>query len=114
MNNKLLETIKNNNEELKIVWANWFFKMDSQGITMYREPRPVDIHKIEENLKSHLQKSRIKELEALIKILEKEKRNTNGHYSSVISYSTDTGYNLALGNIIKILKETKEAIEKLN
>lgn len=99
MSNKLLEQIKKkNNEEFDDFMLNEYGKWK--------------ISRIE--AKSYLTQSGIKEIKALIDILGKKKRNTSGRYHNMISYSTDIGYNLALDDIIKILKETKEELEKLN
>ena len=113
MNNKLLTIIKKNNEEFDKkfifdeVWSN--NQLEGQRVSVSKSIKQ-DIA----GIKNYLIQSRISEIDALIDILKKKEKTWGGYNGEeIVDDKQSLKYNEALDDIIKILKETKEELEKL-
>jgi hypothetical protein len=130
--NKLLQTIKENNErfaekykdEFNYNWLEWIKMTDIKTGVNFNSFRDGIRSSTEYKLKSHITQSRIKELEALVGMLKNKKQTEFEHYHDEIEWQeknrgTDsqlynTGYEEALDDIIQTLQDTiKELKETL-
>ena len=101
--NKLLETIKENDDGFNRRWTG-----HKDGLyTM----KPVGTEELRDNIKSHFTQSRIKELEALIKMIWKKDKPWGGD-SGKESDRQVFGYNKAIADVIELLENTIKELKQ--